>query len=144
MAIGFVVGKANLWLRSRVHEATSNTAISFVVPFIAFLPAEHLGASGLVAVVTAGIVTGLGAPKHLSPQDRIAEKANWKTVELLLESGSSSSWGSRCSGSSRRSGRARQPVDGGGPRAHGGCRRDRPAVRVRGDAAVAHEAFQPS
>ncbi|KRD35273.1 cation:proton antiporter [Oerskovia sp. Root918] len=87
VAIGFVVGKANLWLRSRVREATSNTAISFVVPFIAFLPSEHLGASGLVAVVTAGIVTGLGAPKHLSPQDRIAEKANWRTVELLLESG---------------------------------------------------------
>ncbi|KRC31701.1 sodium:proton antiporter [Oerskovia sp. Root22] len=87
VAIGFVVGKANLWLRSRVREATSNTAISFVVPFIAFLPSEHLGASGLVAVVTAGIVTGLGAPRHLSPQDRIAEKANWRTVELLLESG---------------------------------------------------------
>ncbi|GAA1410158.1 cation:proton antiporter [Oerskovia paurometabola] len=87
VVIGFLVGKANLWLRSRVREATSNTAISFVVPFIAFLPSEHLGASGLVAVVTAGIVTGLGAPKHLSPQDRIAEKANWRTVELLLESG---------------------------------------------------------
>lgn len=87
VVIGFLVGKASLWVRSRVHEATSNTAISFVVPFIAFLPSEHLGASGLVAVVTAGIVTGLGAPKHLSPQDRIAEKANWRTVELLLESG---------------------------------------------------------
>ncbi|MFF2622386.1 cation:proton antiporter [Oerskovia jenensis] len=87
VVIGFLVGKANLWLRSRVREATSNTAISFVVPFIAFLPSEHLGASGLVAVVTAGIVTGLGAPKHLSPQDRIAEKANWRTVELLLEGG---------------------------------------------------------
>ncbi|QDW61658.1 sodium:proton antiporter [Oerskovia sp. KBS0722] len=87
VVIGFLVGKANLWLRSRVREATSNTAISFVVPFIAFLPSEHLGASGLVAVVVAGIVTGLGAPKHLSPQDRIAEKANWRTVELLLEGG---------------------------------------------------------
>jgi len=87
VVIGFLVGKANLWLRSRVREATSSTAISFVVPFIAFLPSEHLGASGLVAAVTAGIVTGLGAPQHLSPQDRIAEKANWRTVELLLESG---------------------------------------------------------
>ncbi|MDF2846052.1 MAG: sodium:proton antiporter [Oerskovia sp.] len=87
VVIGFLVGKANLWLRSRVREATSNTAISFVVPFIAFLPSEHLGASGLVAVVVAGIVTGLGAPRHLSPQDRIAEKANWRTVELLLEGG---------------------------------------------------------
>ena len=68
-----------------MQHAALSTAVSFVVPFVAFLPAEELGASGLVAVVAAGLVTGHGSARHLRPQDRIAERSNWHTVELLLE-----------------------------------------------------------
>ncbi|MFC6345164.1 cation:proton antiporter, partial [Nocardioides hankookensis] len=53
VAIGLVVGRLNLVVRSRIHDTAVNTAISFAVPFVAYLPAEHLGASGLVAAVTA-------------------------------------------------------------------------------------------
>ncbi|WP_426595378.1 cation:proton antiporter [Cellulomonas sp. McL0617] len=83
--IGVVVGSLNLRVRAAIPEPAANTAVSFVAPFVAFLPAEHLGASGLVAAVVAGLVTGQGAPRFLRPQDRIAEEANWGTVELLLE-----------------------------------------------------------
>ena len=38
-----------------------------------------------MAAVVAGLVTGQGAPRFLRPQDRLAEEANWGTVELLLE-----------------------------------------------------------
>ena len=86
VAIGFAVGKLNLVVRSRLRQATSSVAVSLVVPFVAFLPAEHLGASGLVAAVTAGLVTGHGSPKYLRPEDRITERAVWRTLELLLES----------------------------------------------------------
>ena len=85
VAIGFLVGKANLWLRSRIALPTANTAISFIVPFVASLPAEHFGASGLVAAVTAGLVTGHGAPAKLSAEDRMMERTTWRTVELVLE-----------------------------------------------------------
>jgi CPA1 family monovalent cation:H+ antiporter len=70
-----------------VPGAALSTALSFVVPFLAFLPAEELHASGLVAVVTAGLVTGAGSARHLSPQDRVSEFSNWQTVETLLEGG---------------------------------------------------------
>jgi len=83
--IGVLVGVLNLRVRSAIPDAAATTAISFVAPFVAFLPAERLGASGLVAAVVAGLVTGQGAPRFLRPQDRIAEEANWGTVELLLE-----------------------------------------------------------
>ncbi len=86
VAIGLVVGRLNLRVRARLRQATSSVAVSLVVPFVAFLPAEHLGASGLVAAVTAGLVTGHGAPKYLRPEDRITERAVWRTLELLLES----------------------------------------------------------
>ncbi len=85
VAIGFLVGRVSLFVRSRLSDAHLTTAISFIVPFVAYLPAEHLGASGLVATVTAGLVSGVGSAKYLRPQDRLAEAANWKTLELLLE-----------------------------------------------------------
>lgn len=84
---GFVVGAVGLRVRRLVDSAPLSTAISFAVPFAALLPAEHLGASGLVAVVTAGLVTGHGSAKHLGPQDRFFEYTSWRTVELLLEGG---------------------------------------------------------
>ncbi|MCX5044945.1 sodium:proton antiporter [Aldersonia sp. NBC_00410] len=87
VVIGFVVGHLNLFVRRVVAQATAGVAISFVVPFVAFLPAEHLGASGLVAAVTAGLVSGHGAPRHLRAADRLNERAVWQTIELLLESG---------------------------------------------------------
>ena len=85
VAVGFVVGRVSLMLRARIKDPVLNTAASFVVPFVAYLPAEHLGASGLVAVVVTGLVMGQGAPRYLRPQDRRAEESNWRTVELLLE-----------------------------------------------------------
>src|SRR5690606_18895928 len=72
VAIGLLVGRLNLLIRRRIADAAVNTAISFVVPFVAFLPAEHLGASGLVAAVAAGLHTGQSAPRYLSPKHRMA------------------------------------------------------------------------
>jgi len=82
---GLVVGRVGLAVRARLRNVPLSTAVSFVVPFLAYVPAEELGASGLVAVVTAGLVTGSGAARHLTPQDRISETSNWRTVETLLE-----------------------------------------------------------
>lgn len=85
VVVGYVVGKANLWVRSRVTDATVNTVISFAVPFVAAVPCEALGASGLVAAVVAGLVTGRGAIRSLSPQHRMSDVQNWRTIELILE-----------------------------------------------------------
>jgi len=85
VAIGGAVGVLNLLLRARVRDATVNTVISFAVPFVASIPVEVLGASGLVAAVTAGLITGHGAVRRLSPQHRLSDSQNWRTVELVLE-----------------------------------------------------------
>ncbi len=85
-AIGYIVGRLNLEVRARVVPVTSSVTISLVVPFLAYIPAEELGASGLVAAVTAGLVTGYGSPRKLSAEERITERSLWRTIELLLES----------------------------------------------------------
>ena len=83
--IGGLVGVLNLVVRTRVTDPTVNTVISFTVPFLASVPAGLLGASGLVAAVVAGLVTGVRAPRDLSPQNRLSDAQNWRTVELVLE-----------------------------------------------------------
>lgn len=87
LALGAVVGWGNLRVRERVTNSAANTALSFTVPFIAYLPTEHLGGSGLVAAVVAGIVTGQGAARRFTPEQRISDRLNWRTIELILEGG---------------------------------------------------------
>jgi CPA1 family monovalent cation:H+ antiporter len=84
---GLVVGRLSLLARKAISNPAITTAISFLIPFAAFFPAEHFGASGLVAVVVAGLVTGHNSGRYLSPQDRFFEHINWRTVEILLEGG---------------------------------------------------------
>ncbi|MCK6080412.1 sodium:proton antiporter [Microbacterium sp. EYE_5] len=85
VALGALVGWLNLRIRRRVTDPTVNTVISFAAPFVAAIPAELLEASGLVAAVVAGIVTGIGAPRQFSAQNRLSDAQNWRTVELVLE-----------------------------------------------------------
>lgn len=83
--VGATVGWLNLAVRSRIPDAAVNTVLSFTVPFVAAVPAELLGGSGLVAAVVAGLVTGYGAPRKLSPRNRLSDSINWRTVEVVLE-----------------------------------------------------------
>ena len=83
--VGGLFGVLNLVVRRRVMDPTVNTVLSFAVPFLASVPAGLLGASGLVAAVVAGLVTGVRAPRDLSPQNRLSDAQNWRTVELVLE-----------------------------------------------------------
>jgi len=85
--IGYAIGWLNLRIRSRMKDAAVNTVISFTVPFLASIPAEALGASGLVAAAVAGLVTGHGAARLLSPQHRLSDTENWRTIALILEGG---------------------------------------------------------
>ncbi|MFC0198616.1 cation:proton antiporter, partial [Microbacterium arthrosphaerae] len=85
VAVGALVGYLNLRLRALVRNSAANTAIGFVVPFIAYIPTEELGGSGLVAAVVAGIVTGQGAARWFTPEQRRSDEHNWRTVELMLE-----------------------------------------------------------
>lgn len=83
--IGFLVGQLSLRLRSRVEEPAVNTLISFLVPFAASIPAELIGASGLVAAVVAGHVVSSGSAQWLRPEHRLSGKETWKVIELIFE-----------------------------------------------------------
>ena len=77
VAVGVVVFLLVGWLRRRVHESAADTALSFVAPFAAYLPAEEIGASGVLAVVTAGLLLAHKAPLLQTASSRLSERINW-------------------------------------------------------------------
>ncbi|HEY2556087.1 MAG TPA: cation:proton antiporter, partial [Diaminobutyricibacter sp.] len=87
VVVGLLVGVVNVWVRAKLKDSVLETAISFVVPFVAFIPAESLGASGVLAVVMAGIYTGHRAARSFTAQARLSEQINWRTIQFLLENG---------------------------------------------------------
>jgi len=87
VVIGLLVGHATVRFRARLADPVLTTATSFIVPFLAFLPAEHFEASGVVAVVVAGLVTGHEGARRFSARERSTEHTNWNTLQFLLENG---------------------------------------------------------
>lgn len=88
VAVGAVVGTVAVLVRRRfTQSAVLTTSISFVVPFIAYFPAEEIDASGVIAVVTAGLIVGHQSVRTQTVQLRLAEQTNWRTVQFLLENG---------------------------------------------------------
>lgn len=85
VVIGVVVALIYLPIRRRVKQPTVDTILSFTVPFIAYVPAEEVHASGVLAVVVAGLLVGHKAPLISSGTTRITAEANWRTVAFLLE-----------------------------------------------------------
>ena len=86
---GVAVGLAVTWLlariRRRIEDPVLDTTLSFAAPFVAFLPAEAIHASGVLAVVITGLLLGHKAPTLQSAASRVAEGINWRTVQFLLE-----------------------------------------------------------
>ncbi len=76
-----VVGKA----RRLVTDPVIDTSISMVTPFAAYVLAEEVHASGVLAVVVAGLLLGHKAPILQTASSRIAEQLTWRTVGFLLE-----------------------------------------------------------
>ena len=84
-AAGAVVGFAAATVRARMNDMVTDTALSFAVPFVAYLLAEVVHGSGVLAVVVSGIILGHKSPAILSGQARIASRHNWQTIQYLLE-----------------------------------------------------------
>ena len=87
IAVGLIMGVITVWIRSRLTNPVHDTLVSFVVPFVAFIPAEEIGASGVLAVVVTGLYTGHHAARRFSAVARTNERLNWRTVQFVLENG---------------------------------------------------------
>lgn len=84
--VGAALGFITLWIRRRLANPGPETiqGLGLVVPFAAFISAEHLHASGVLAVVVAGFVVGHGS-LDAGYQTRPQERYVWNSVDVMLE-----------------------------------------------------------
>src|SRR5438552_1493722 len=86
---GIAVGLAVGWLlgavRRRIHDPEVENTISLLTGYAAFLPAEHLGVSGILAVVATGLYLGRVGPRFVAADTRVQSSAMWDVVVFVLE-----------------------------------------------------------
>jgi monovalent cation/hydrogen antiporter len=84
VAIGLAVGWAVARLRKPIDDAPTEISISLVTPYFAYLPAEALGVSAVLAAVTTGIYLGWHSPDLITPATRIQAFAVWEVLVFVL------------------------------------------------------------
>ncbi|MGE3141322.1 MAG: cation:proton antiporter, partial [Thermoleophilia bacterium] len=85
LLIGVAAAAVLSFIRKRIDDPVLDTLLSFLAPWVAFLPAEAIHSSGVLSVVVAGLILGHKAPVLQSARSRITETVNWTTVQFLLE-----------------------------------------------------------
>jgi len=83
--VGLLAATVLAVVRKRIDEPVLDTTLSFVAPYVAFLPAQAIHASGVLAVVITGLALSHNAPKLQSATSRISETVNWQAIRFLLE-----------------------------------------------------------
>ena len=82
--IGLAVGWIIVWIEGRLNDPPVEITVSIIAPFAAYLPAERLGLSGVLACVVAGLMLGRAAPRVLTSQSRVLGSAVWEMVIFLI------------------------------------------------------------
>ena len=82
--VGLIVGMVVTEAWRRTADPTLEIMVSLLAPFAAYLPAEALGVSGVLATVAAGLVAGRRAPRVLSPQARLMGQGVWDIVIFTI------------------------------------------------------------
>jgi Na+/H+ antiporter len=84
VAVGLVVGWVIAEVRKRVSDVNTELTISLFSSYGAFIPADQIGVSGVLAVVTCGLYLGWRAPEIASPESRMQGAAMWSILTFLL------------------------------------------------------------
>lgn len=72
-------------LRKRLTDPLLDSTISFIIPFTAYVAAETIHASGVLAVVVTGLLIGHRSAVLQTAQSRIASRTNWSAIAFVLE-----------------------------------------------------------
>jgi CPA1 family monovalent cation:H+ antiporter len=83
--VGLLLAYAVHAVRMRLNDPVLESALGMLVPFGTYLAAESVHASGVLAVVTAGLYLGHHAPAA-GYATRLQETAVWRAIDVLLES----------------------------------------------------------
>jgi monovalent cation/hydrogen antiporter len=86
VAIGLAVGWVVAAVRRRLENPLVEITISMFTGYAAYIPAEEVGASGVLAAVAAGLYLNHHAPEMVSPRTRLQALAVWDVIIFMLNS----------------------------------------------------------
>jgi len=85
IAVGILIGYIFIWLHKQfLNNATVETVLTFILPFASYLLAEKIHASGILAVVSTGLMISWRAHEIFSFQTRMQMNGFWETIIFLL------------------------------------------------------------
>ncbi len=84
IAIGAIVGLVSVQLQRFIDDAPIEFAVQLLTGYVAYLPAEHIGVSGVFAAATAGLICGHYWSYALGARSRLQAVAVWDTLDFLL------------------------------------------------------------
>src|SRR5262245_53857957 len=84
IGVGLVVGWLVRQIRRRLDNPPAEITISLLTGYVAFIPAELMGVSAVLAAVTAGIYLGWHTPELTTSQVRLQGLAVWEIIQYLL------------------------------------------------------------
>jgi monovalent cation/hydrogen antiporter len=84
VAIGLVAGRIIREVRARIDDPPTEITISILSGYAAYLPAEELGLSGVIAAVTVGLYMGWHTPQLTTPLMRLQGVAVWEMLTFIL------------------------------------------------------------
>jgi CPA1 family monovalent cation:H+ antiporter len=84
IAIGLGIGYVVRQVRKRLNHSPTEITIAFLTGYLAYLPAEALGVSAVLAAVTAGIYLGWYTPELTTAETRLQGFAFWTILVFIL------------------------------------------------------------
>ena len=84
VAVGLLVGVALRWVRKRIDDPPTEITISLFSGFAAYIPAEELGLSGVIAAVTVGLYMGWYSSELTTATTRMQGQGVWEVLMFLL------------------------------------------------------------
>ncbi|MCU1676560.1 MAG: putative Na+ or antiporter [Frankiales bacterium] len=84
IAVGLAVAGVIALIRRATDDPVLENATSLLTPFLTYLPAEAIHASGVLAVVVTGLLLGYHAPRLMTSAARLSERGIWRVIEFLL------------------------------------------------------------
>jgi len=85
VAVGLAVGWLMGTLRRHIHDPEVENTISLLSGYAAYVPAERLGVSGILAVFAMGIYLGRVGPRFVAADTRVQNVGMWDVVVFVLE-----------------------------------------------------------
>jgi len=84
IGIGLAVGYVIRQVRKRMEDPPSEIAVALLTGYLAYLPAEALGVSAVLAAVTVGIYLGWHTPELTNAETRVQGLAFWTILVFIL------------------------------------------------------------